>query len=142
MKLTTKSRYGARMILDIALHGGSGPVRVADIARRQGVSVKYLEKIIRELKKGGFIGSRRGPGGGHFLARPARDIRMGEVVRLLEAGSPLVKCVRDTKACKRSAECLMTRLWSEAHEAMCRSLDMTSLADLVEDAGSCPEAGA
>ena len=67
MKLTTRSRYGTRMILDMALHGQNGPVRIKDIAARQGVSIKYLEKLVRELKQAGFVKSRRGP------ARPATN---------------------------------------------------------------------
>ena len=73
MKLTTRSRYGTRMMLDIALHCQDGPVRIQDIASRQGVSAKYLEKLIRKLKDGGFIKSKRGPRGGHSLALPASD---------------------------------------------------------------------
>jgi Rrf2 family protein len=61
MKLTTRSRYGTRMILDMAQHSQNGPVRIKDIAARQGVSVKYLEKLVRELKAAGFVKSRRGP---------------------------------------------------------------------------------
>ena len=68
MQLTTRSRYGLRMLLDIALHGEDGPVRIQDIAKRRNISVKYLEQLIRALKKAGFITSKRGPKGGHVLA--------------------------------------------------------------------------
>ena len=92
MKLTTRSRYGTRMMLDMARYGKDGPVRIKDIATRQGVSVKYLEKLVRELKQAGFVKSRRGPRGGHELAKPALDEATAEKIidQLLAARNPLM----------------------------------------------------
>lgn len=137
MRLTTRSRYGTRMALDIALHGQDGPVRIGDISKRQGVSVKYLEKLVRELKKGGFIVSKRGPKGGHKLAKPAEEILLGEIVRLLE-GEPLVECIKNSKPCPRLPECNTRDIWLLASNAMYDKLNEYTLADLVREAEFCP----
>lgn len=142
MRLTTRSRYGTRMALDIAQHCGPGPVRIQDIAERQGVSTKYLEKLIRRLKDGGYVVSKRGPRGGHTLARPASEILMGELVRVLEGDDSLVECRTGKKDCQRRSVCLTSRLWVEAAEAMYQRLNSFTLADMLADAEQCsrPEA--
>lgn len=137
MRLTTRSRYGTRMAVDIAQHCDNGLVRIQDIADRQGVSVKYLEKLIRRLKEAGFIRSKRGPHGGHALARPASEIPMGEVVRVLEGDDSLVDCRTDNENCGRHDECLTRRLWIEASDAMYERLNSFSLADMLADAEKC-----
>ncbi|WP_419786910.1 RrF2 family transcriptional regulator [Pseudodesulfovibrio sp.] len=139
MRLTTRSRYGTRMVLDIAQNGGDGPVRIQDIAKRQGVSVKYLEKLIRKLKDAGFVKSKRGPRGGHSLARPATEIPLGEVVRVLEGDGTLVECRTGREQCDRVDVCLTRRFWAEAAEAMYSRLNSYSLADLLDDARQCRE---
>ena len=121
MKLTTRSRYGTRMILDMALHGQNGPVRIKDIAARQGVSVKYLEKLVRDLKEAGFVRSRRGPRGGHELAKHLS----------------LVECGDEAGPCPRQAECLTRGVWMEAARAMHEKLDSITLADLVAGTTGC-----
>jgi len=142
MKLTTRSRYGTRMILDMALHGRHGPVRIKDIAARQGVSIKYLEKLVRELKLAGFVKSRRGPRGGHELAMPLDAISVGDIVRALEGDISLVDCAADAEGCPRLAECLTRGVWLEAARAMHDKLDAVTLADLVGNARSCAAAAA
>jgi len=89
MRLTTKSRYGTRMILDIALNAHNKPVRLSEISRRQGISLKYLEKLVRELKKAGLVKSIRGPYGGYMLDRPTKDISVGDIVRVLEGSETI-----------------------------------------------------
>ena len=136
MRLSTRSRYGMRMILDIALHGNRGPVRIGDIAERQDISMKYLEKLIRLLKDAGFIDSKRGPRGGHIIARPLEDITVGEVVRVLEGQRALTECAESDKACavcSLSVDCLTREIWKEASDAMFDKLDSMTLAALVHD---------
>lgn len=135
MKLTTRSRYGTRMILDMAQHGQNGPVRIKDIAARQGVSVKYLEKLVRELKAAGFVKSRRGPRGGHELAMPLEAISVGAIVRVLEGDLSLVDCDGQDGACARREACLTRRIWVEAAQALHAHLDAITLADLVREGG-------
>ncbi|CCH48813.1 RrF2 family transcriptional regulator [Pseudodesulfovibrio piezophilus] len=139
MRLTTRSRYGTRMAVDIAQHCDNGLVRIQDIAERQGVSIKYLEKLIRKLKDAGFIKSKRGPRGGHALARPASEIPMGEVVRVLEGDDSLVECRSGLDGCDRIEVCLTRRLWCEAAEAMYERLNSFTLADMLADVEQCAQ---
>jgi len=138
MKLTTRSRYGTRMMLDMAQHGGDGPVRIKDIAARQGVSVKYLEKLVRELKDAGLVTSRRGPRGGHLVAKPLTDISVGDIVRVLEGELSLVVCDDHGRPCPRQGACPTRRVWMEAAKAMHDKLDAISLADLLASADTSP----
>ncbi|TIH15643.1 RrF2 family transcriptional regulator [Marinifilum sp. JC120] len=137
MRLTTRSRYGTRMILDIAMHCTSGPVRISDIASRQGLSTKYLEKLIRELKKAGFISSKRGPGGGHSLAMPPENITVGAVVRSLEGDAGLVECLDNDELCGRIDNCPTREVWVKASKAMYAALDEISIADLLKEGSFC-----
>lgn len=135
MKLSTRSRYGTRMVLDIALHGLDGPVRIGDISRRQGVSVKYLEKLIRPLKQGGVIKSKRGPKGGHMLAMPPERISVAAVVKLMEGDLALTECIKNKKTCPISEDCLTRKVWMDATQAMFDKLDAISFAELIKEAG-------
>lgn len=134
MKLSTRSRYGTRMVLDIALHSSNGPVRISDISKRQGVSVKYLEKLIRPLKQGGFIKSKRGPRGGHVLSDLPERISVGAVVRVMEGEMALTECAKDAKVCPISQDCLTRKVWIEATRAMLDRLDSITFRDLMREA--------
>lgn len=139
MKLTTRSRYGTRMLLDIARNGAEEPVRISDIARRQKVSVKYLEKLIRELRLAGFIRSRRGPRGGHMLNRPVDEIHIGDVVRVLEGDAALVDCAADKTSCERAPKCATRAVWRAASIAVYQALNAFTVADLLTAAEpGCP----
>lgn len=130
MKLSTRSRYGTRMLLDIAENSNGKPVSVSEISKRLGVSVKYLEQLIRPLKRGGYLESVRGPKGGHLLTRSPEEITVGEVVRLLEGGINLTDCVGDDTVCGRSCECSVRSVWVEATQAMNRILDSITLSQI------------
>jgi Rrf2 family protein len=136
MKLSTRSRYGTRLMLDMAQHYKEGPIQLGDIAKRQGVSVKYLEQIIIPLKKAHYIESVRGPKGGHILTKAPEDITVGEIVSLLEDGASLVECTEDTAVCERANICPTRLLWKEASEAMFGRLQGITLADLVKKANT------
>ncbi|MBW1710424.1 MAG: Rrf2 family transcriptional regulator [Deltaproteobacteria bacterium] len=131
MKLSTKTRYGARLLFDLARHYGQGPVNIGDIAKRQDISVKYLEQIIRPLKKAKLVESVRGPKGGHILAKNPADISLGQIVRLLESGDELVECVEDPLKCERSSDCCVRKAWQEATIALYDKLNSTFLIDLL-----------
>ncbi len=137
MKLSTKSRYGTRLMLDMAQHYQDGPIHLAQVATRQGISVKYLEQIIIPLKKADYIRSVRGPKGGHTLARAPEEITVGEIVALLEEGTSLVECSHNAKACERSQTCLTRWLWNEAGRAMFDKLYSITLADVMNGAEAC-----
>jgi len=136
MKLSTRSRYGTRLMLDMAMHYNQGPVQLGDIAKRQGVSVKYLEQIIIPLKKAHYIESVRGPKGGHVLTKPPEQITVAEIVALLEEGTSLVECSDNAGVCERGDICPTRLIWKEASEAMFDRLKAVTLADLVNKARS------
>lgn len=131
MKLSTRSRYGTRMLLDMAQHYNQGPVQLGDIAKRQNISLKYLEQIIIPLKKAHYVESVRGPKGGHMLAKPPEFITVGEIVALLEEGCSLVECSEHAEVCERSPDCPTRLIWREAAQAMFDKLKAISLADLL-----------
>jgi len=131
MKLSTRSRYGTRLILDMAQHQGDSPIQLGDIARRQNISLKYLEQIIRPLKRAEYIRSFRGSKGGHKLNKPPEQITVGEVVALLEGGSILTHCSEHPERCSRSEQCPTRYLWAEASAAMFGRLNQITFADLL-----------
>ena len=92
MRITTKSRYGTRLIIDLAINSQDGPVKLSDISKRQGMSLKYLEKLIKTLKETGFVKSVRGPRGGYLLAKPMKEISVGDVVKVLEGSDSIIDC--------------------------------------------------
>lgn len=136
MRLTTKSRYGTRLMLDLALYGGNQPVPLNVISKRQHISVKYLEHLARKLKQNGLIVSRRGPFGGHRLARPPDEISVGEIVRCLEEKAALTECseTQDTfcQSCNRAGDCLSRWVWVEASIAMFERLNQITLGNLID----------
>jgi Rrf2 family iron-sulfur cluster assembly transcriptional regulator len=138
MKLSARSRYGTRLMVDMAQHYHDGPIHLVHVARRQGISVKYLEQIIIPLKKADYIRSFRGPKGGHTLARPPEEITVGEIVALLEEGSSLTECSESDVACQRSDICLTRRLWKEAAQALFDKLHAITLADVIREAETRP----
>jgi Rrf2 family protein len=125
------------MVLDMAQHGKNGLVRIEDIARRQDISAKYLEKLVRQLKGTGYIKSRRGPNGGHALAKPPGEITIGEIVRVLEGTPSLVDCSGNSQNCPRLEECLTHRAWQEVTRVMYEKLDSITLEDLLESPRPC-----
>lgn len=131
MKLSTRSRYGTRLLLDMARFYRKGPTQLNEIARRQDVSVKYLEQILIPLKKAGYVTSKRGPKGGHMLAKPPQEITVGEIVSLLEGSPELLECLANPESCERSDDCLTRPVWREALAAMQEKLDAVTLADLL-----------
>lgn len=134
MRLSTKCRNGTRMLLDIAEHSRSGPVSMAAIALRTGISVKNLEKLVWRLKAAGLVVSRRGPKGGHMLSRPAKRITLGDIARALEEGAGPMGCAPSVAACAscpRSQGCPAAGAWVKAREAMLAVLDTNTLHSLL-----------
>lgn len=135
MRLTTKSRYGTRLILDIAVNGKEKPVPLSDVSARQNISSKYLEQLTRKLKKAGIINSHRGPFGGHMLAKPPEDITIGSIVRILEESTAITDCAEQEKqvcgVCNRAGDCLSRWVWLEASRAMFDRLDEITISGLL-----------
>ncbi len=118
LKLSTKGRYGVRLMLDLAMHFGCGPVPLKGIAQRQEISEKYLGNLIVPLKNAGLINSSRGPSGGYLLSRPPKKINLKEVISVLEGPMCLVDCVNDPSVCKRSDKCVARDVWKETTQKM------------------------
>ena len=117
--------------MDLARFQGQGPVPIGDISSRQGVSVKYLEQLVRPLKKAGLVESVRGPKGGHLLAIRPEEITIGQIVKLFETQKDLVECISFPHKCHLSADCRLRMVWEEASEALYEKLDSTTIADLI-----------
>jgi len=132
MKLSTRSLYGTRMMLDLAQHYDEGPIQIRGIAKREDISVKYLEQLIIPLKKVNFIKSIRGPKGGHMLAKPPEEITVGEIVKVLEGGIDLSDCIENPDECNRSSFCLTRGIWEEATKAMYDKLNSITLSKMIE----------
>ncbi|MFH1647997.1 MAG: Rrf2 family transcriptional regulator [Chloroflexota bacterium] len=132
MKLSSRGRYGTRVLLDIAMHNGEGPVPLRDIARRQQIPLAYLKRLITPLVGAGVMRGLRGVGGGVLLARPPQQVNLLEVIRLLEGTAPLVECIDRPEVCKRSRGCVTRELWTELDRAARQVLESTTLEDLVE----------
>ena len=131
MKLSTRSRYGTRILLELARNEGKSPVQVSEISSRQEIPVKYLEQLIRTLKQAELVTSIRGPKGGHLLAKPPETISLGQIVRLFEGQSDLVECVSTPEKCHNSDSCRVRQAWKEATSVLYKSLDTITIADLI-----------
>ena len=135
MRLTTKSRYGTRLILDLGVYGDEKPVPLGDVSKRQNISLKYLEQLTVKLKKAGLIRSQRGAAGGHQLAKPASEITIGMIVRTLEGKTRLTDCAEDHKAvcgvCNKAGDCLSRWVWIKASDAMFDCLDSITVEQLL-----------
>jgi len=132
MKLSTRTRYGTRALLELALHQGEGPVFLKDIAKKQQISLSYLEHLVTPLISGGIIRSIKGPRGGVTLAKKPGTIKLIDVTRLLEGSLAPVECIDNPEICDRSAQCVTRDLWGEMKKAINGVLETTTLQDLVD----------
>ncbi len=142
MRLTTQSRYAVRAVFDIAYHGSGAPAQLHDIARRQRLSARYLEQIFQKLKRGGILGSRRGPRGGYFLRRSPAEITLYDILLQSEGPIELVFCVGEDgghgdcgpPACDLRERCVASPLWKDVGGRLAEVFDATTVADLCRQA--------
>jgi len=132
MKLSTRARYGSRALLDIALYEDGKPVLLKDIAEREQISLQYLEHLITPLISAGIVHSQRGARGGVMLARPASEIKLSEIVNILEGTIDPVECIEHPDVCERSHSCVTRDIWDEMKKAMDGVLEGTTLQNMVE----------
>jgi len=130
MKLSTRSRYGVRLMTRLAMSHGAGPVLMKDISRREGISEKYLGQIIIPLRKAGLVTGRRGAGGGYTLARVPSEISVRDIVEVLETEVSIVPCAGDPRACAHSGVCAATDVWQRLATDIAEVLASYSLQDL------------
>lgn len=134
MKVSTKGRYGLRLMVDLAIHREEGLVPLKEIAVRQDLSEKYLEQIMMQLNRSGLVRSVRGAQGGYTLAKLPADITVGDILRVMEGSLAPVDCIEcDTGSCNRTEQCVTMEVWRKLHAAIETVVDGISLADLVED---------
>lgn len=135
MKISKKCQYAVRAILELAKRHGSGPVTIADVARKQAVPPRFLEIILNEMKQRGLVRSTRGALGGYELAASPADISVGQVIRLVDGPMDPVPCAagRPQKDCPLGDRCALIGLWTRAKEAVEEVYDRTSFQDLAEE---------
>ncbi len=131
MRLTTKGRYAVTAILDLALHQGHGPITLADIAERQGISLSYLEQLFALMRRRGLVASTRGPGGGYNLGRPASQISVAEVISAVDESLDVRRC-EGRGDCQDNSQCLTHELWSDLTRQIHAFLSGISLEALMQ----------
>lgn len=139
MMISTKGRYGLRLVLDLAKESAERPVPLKEIAARQNISEKYLEQIIMPLGRAEVVKSVRGVKGGYVLARPATEITAGDVLRAAEGSIAPVECC--SAGCEHSGDCVPFVLYKRIQDAVDMVVDSTTIADMLEDSGFFGECG-
>jgi len=129
MRISTKGRYSLLFMLDMARQPSGEPVKVRDIAARNGISMKYMEQIAAVLNRAGCVRSVRGAQGGYLLTRPAAEYTVGEILRLSEGSLAPVSCL-DDNACEMRDKCVTIRLYQEINNAVNSVVDNITLADM------------
>ncbi|MGQ9611174.1 MAG: RrF2 family transcriptional regulator [bacterium] len=135
MKLSTKGRYGARLMMDLALHYGNGPIALKDIAERQEISEKYLWQLIVPLKIAGLINATRGPQGGYALSKKPSEITLKDIINILDGPLCIVDCVDKPEICKRSESCVTRNIWAEVTDKISEILGSITLEDMIKKQG-------
>ena len=130
MKLTKKSDYGLRAMIDLAQQHCKAPIQCCDIARRQDIPEYYLEQLLMALRKAGLVRSIRGPQGGHLLTKHPSQILMGEVIEALDGSMAPMDCVPDPGSCSQSAGCAMREVWQKVDEFTHQLVMTTTLEEL------------
>lgn len=140
MRITYKGDYALKALLDLALHYNSGLVTIHDIAKRIDAPIKFLEQVLLDLKHGGFVESKRGKIGGYILARPPREIKLGEVVRFIDGPIEPVSCIDEGyAACTDTYKCVFRRVWQKVYLATSDIIDHITFEDLALQAGKASE---
>lgn len=134
MKVSTKGRYGLRIMVELALREGTGPVQVTAVASSQDLPPKYIHVLVGGLKAAGLVTAQRGPSGGLELAREASRITVLDVVEALEGPIRPVDCVEGPEGCRRSGDCVTRDVWRDLAEAMEGALRRHTLAGLADKA--------
>lgn len=133
MHITYRGDYALKAILDLALHHASEPVTIHELAKRLDIPNKFLEQILLDLKRGGFVESRRGKVGGYLLAKPASEIKLGEVIRFIEGPIEAIACVdRGYKGCRETKCCVFRGIWQDVSKATAKIVDNINFEDLAK----------
>ena len=133
MNVSQKSRYALKAVLELSFRYGQGPISISQIARAQAIPARFLAAILAQLKRGGFVASRRGNEGGYILARPPAEVSVGDVLRVLQ-GPPLsTLCANHPQTeCPHGADCIFVKLWERACAAVDGVYDSTNFQDMTD----------
>jgi Rrf2 family cysteine metabolism transcriptional repressor len=132
--LSTRGRYGLKMMLELALNYGKGAMPLKDIARKQSLSDTYLEQLISPLRKSGLVNSTRGAQGGYELAKQPSEIKVGDIIRVLEGSLAPAQCVLEEEPeCSKADYCATRLLYEKITESINKVIDSISLKDMVDD---------
>jgi len=146
LQMSTRGRYGVRLMVALALNYGRGSTLLKDLARQEGISEKYLGQIVIPLKASGLVAAQRGAHGGYSLARPPEVITVKDVVEAIEgaiapvpcvdpeAGAGRAECGDDLTGCDRATTCVATRVWQKLRDDIASSLASHTLAALAKEA--------
>lgn len=132
MRLSTRTRYGVRAMLELAQNQNARPLQLKIVAQRQDISVKYLDQLMAILKSAGFIRGIRGAKGGYILVKAPNQIKLSDVFNCLEGPVTTVECVEDEDYCTRAADCVTRQVWTQVQEAITDVLQSITLQDLVD----------
>jgi Rrf2 family protein len=135
MRVSRKCEYALRALLELSKRAEQGPVRIEEIARRQAIPRNFLANLLVQLKRGGFVRSKKGPEGGYYLGRPARQISVGEVVRFIDGSIAPIPCVGEGSGdrCEIAGRCGYLPLWRRLRDAVAEIVDGTTIGDVAEE---------
>lgn len=132
MRITYKGDYALKAVLDLALHYGGGVVTIHELAKRADIPIKFLEQVLLDLKKGGFVESRRGKIGGYLLAKPPSKIKFGDVIRFIDGPIEPIACIeKGYTGCSDAYRCVFKKIWQEVAQATSNIIDSITFEDLV-----------
>ena len=135
MRLSTKGQYAVRAMVSLVCHANGGPITLKDISDSEGISLAYLEQLFVKLRRGNIVKSVRGPGGGYVLARSASEIKVGEVITVVEESLNPVACLdADPAVCARTNRCVTQRVWKGLPDKIKEFLDSITIEDLSREA--------
>ncbi|MEW5900691.1 MAG: Rrf2 family transcriptional regulator [Acidobacteriota bacterium] len=134
MRLSTKGEYASRAMLELSLHYEEKPLHIRDIAKVQDIPQRFLEHILLQLKRAGYLRSRKGPEGGYTLSRPPAEITVAEVIRVMDGPLAPIDCVSVTahEICPHESSCGLKWLWQEVRDSVAEILERTTFADLAK----------
>jgi rrf2 family protein (putative transcriptional regulator) len=134
LRLSTKGEYASRAMLELTLHYGGPPLHIRDISRVQDIPERFLEQILLQIKRAGYLRSRKGPNGGYMLSKPPEEISVAEIIRVMDGPLAPIDCVSVTarEVCPREKSCGLRWLWKRNRDAIAEILESTSFADVAE----------
>lgn len=140
MRITYKGDYALKAVFNLAMHYGNGVVTIHDLAKRLDIPIKFLEQVLLDLKRGGFVESRRGKVGGYLLAKSPFKIKLGEVIRFIDGPIEPIACTEERYSkCKDVYKCVFRKIWQEVSKATSDIIDNISFEDLAKEIKSKKE---